>query len=820
MFISYFNIAWRSLMKNKFFSIINIAGLSLGMAGCLLILEYVNFELSFDQFNKNASSIYRVVNDRYQNGKLIQHGTSTYSGIGKAMKDDYPEVQDYTRMEPLPQPILSYNNKKIGGQRGLAVDNSFLTMFSYPLVAGDMYSALKESNSLILSETLARKLFDIDDHNYLPVLGKSIVMKNQPILYKITAICKDVPGNSHLQFDFLVSYLTLYKGYQSMGEEADYGFRRSGFWQYIQLKQGVDHKALESKFSSFSLRYFQGNKISGSDEKFYLQPLSRAHLYSNFEFEIGKTSSATVVWGLFIIAVFILVIAWVNYINLATAKSIERSKEVGIRKVAGAMKGQLVFQFLTESLIIHILVLCIALGLVILFQSSFNRLIQHQLSLSNLFQEGFGVYYITISTAILIFAGIFVSGFYPALVLSSFDPVQVLKGKYSTSKTGVVLRQVLVVSQFAVIVALLISAFVVSKQMQFVNNQSLGYNLSQILIIKEPSLAAWDSTYLGKATGFMNALKQIPNVKNAAASWRIAGEELPREFNVQRAEGPEPPQLSMRNIGVSSDFIGTFSIPLLAGRNFEETDYNSNWQKLTNIILNKKAVDLLGFTDPQQSIGKNITIHDRKWNIIGVIADFNQKSLHSPIEGTILNPSFATFCPFSVKLEAGELPATIASIQQAYDDFFPGNLFDYYFLDEKFNEQYGNDRLLGKVFSIFTGFAIFIACLGLLGLSLFETAKRTKEMGVRKVLGASVSDILLLLSRDFIRPILVAFIIASPLAWFFMHDWLRKFAYRIEISGWIFLDAGLLAVIIALMTISIQTIKSALVKPADSLRNE
>ena len=820
MIKNYFKTAWRNLTKNKTFSLINIAGLSIGMAACLLILQYVSFELSYDLFNKNAPDIYRVVNDRYQNGKMIQHSTITYSAISKAMKDDYPEVQNTTRVEPLPQAIIIYGNKIIDEQNVFAVDNSFLSMFSYGLVTGDTQTALKEPNSVVLSETLARKLFNIKNNNYETLIGKTVALKLDPGPYKITGIFKDVPENSHLQFDFLTSYSTLYRGINAWGEGTDYSFTQPNYWHYIQLKHGADYIALETKLPAFSQRHFQGNKISGSDEKFYLQPLPRAHLYSDFEFEIGKTGSATVVWGLLIIAMLIIVIAWVNYINLATAKSMERAKEVGVRKVAGATKQQLIKQFLTESLIINLIALIIALLIVMLAQSSFNSLIKHQLSLSDLFQKGLSVYYITIALMLLIVAGIFISGFYPAFVLSSLKPVLVLKGKYITSAKGIILRKVLVIGQFAVTVALIIGSFVVYKQMQFVNSQNLGYNISQILIIKQPSLAAWDSTYLGKASDFMNEIKQILHVKNAAASWRIAGEELPRESKVQRTDAPADTRLSMRNIGVSKDFIGTYSIQLLAGRNFTETDYNSNWQKLINVILNQAAVKLLGYSNSEDAIGKTISIQNRIWNIIGVVADFHQKSLRYPLEPTILNPSFGTFCPFSVKVDAKDLSATISAIKRKYDDFFPGNLFDYYFLDEKFNEQYGNDKLLGKVFAIFAGFAIFIACLGLLGLSFLATIQRTKEIGVRKVLGASIRNIVVLLSKDFIRLVIVAFVIASPVAWYVMHNWLQEFAYRINISWWIFFAAGLLAVLIALATISFQAIKAAIANPVKSLRIE
>ena len=347
------------------------------MAACLLILQYVNFELSYDQFNKNISDVYRVYNDRYQNGKLIQHGTITYSAIGKAMQDDYPEVINHARVEPFGNVIIIYDNKKFGEQQVIAVDNSFLTMFSYPLIAGDEKTALKDPYTVVVTQTAANRYFGIQDNNFGSALGKAIFMGRDSLPYKVTGVCKDVPENSHLQFDILASYTSMLAGKYPY-TQADYDFTDSDFWHYIQLQHGTDYKALEAKFAAFSQKHFQGNKISGSVEKFYLQPLAKAHLYSDFEYEIGKTGSATVVWGLLIIALFIIVIAWVNYINLSTARSAERAREVGVRKVAGASKKQLIRQFLTESFLINIIALMLAVLLVFILQPAFNALIQHK----------------------------------------------------------------------------------------------------------------------------------------------------------------------------------------------------------------------------------------------------------------------------------------------------------------------------------------------------------------------------------------------------------------------------------------------------------
>jgi putative ABC transport system permease protein len=812
-------IAWRNLLKNKTFSFINIAGLSIGMAACLLILQYVNFELSYDQFNKNVSDLYRVSNDRYQNGKLVQHGLITYSGIGKAMQNDYPEVINHARVEPFGKVIIGVGDKdkKFGDQLVIAVDNSFLSMFSYPFIAGDEKNALQDPYTVVISQTSAEKYFGTKD--FSSVVGKTLVMGRDSMPYKITGVIKDVPENSHLAFDILAAYTTMLSGKYPY-KQADYDFYQSNFFHYVQLRHGTDYKALQSKFEAFSQKYFQGNKVSGSVEKFYLQPVAKAHLYSDYEYEIGETGSATVVWGLLIIAVFIIVIAWVNYINLSTARSAERAKEVGVRKVTGATKSQLIRQFLSESLLINIIALIFAFALVIILQPAFNALIRHKLSFVNLFQKSLNGYSITVGLLALVLIGIFISGFYPAFVLSSFKPILVLKGKFSASKKGIVLRKGLVIGQFAITVALIIGSFVVYKQIRFMNQQELGMNINQILIVKPPLLSTFDSAFMARENSFKQEVRQIANVTGVTTSNRIAGNEMSRAFDVHRTDDNSGNKYTVRQMGADYDFIDVYNIKLLAGRKLTSIDYNADYNKLHNVLINESAVKLLGFKSNDDALGKSIVMNDKKWDVIGVINDYHQKSLRYNLEPIILQPFYGTYNPISIKVNTTNVAETIAGIKTKYAEFFPGNLFDYFFLDERFNEQYKNDELFGKAFGIFAGFAIFIACLGLLGLSLFATTQRTKEIGVRKVLGASVSNIVLLLSKDFIKLIIIAFVIASPVAWFVMHEWLQDFAYRINISWWVFALAGFLAIIIALATISFQAIKAAVANPVKSLRSE
>jgi putative ABC transport system permease protein len=819
MFRNYLVTAWRNLKKNKIFSFINISGLAIGMAVCLLILEYVNFELSYDQFNKNVADLYRVANDRYQNGKLVQHGTITYSAIGKAMQDDYPEILNHARVEPWGNIIVGYRDKKIGDVNTKAVDNSFLTMFSYPFVIGDQGTALKEPYSVVLTKVTADRIFGDQKGDYSRLIGKQLLINRDSMPYKVTAIMADMPANSHLAFDMFVSYNSMFSGKNAF-VQADYDWTDSDFWHYIQLKHGTDYKALEAKFDAFSQRHFQGNKVSGSVEKFHLQPLARAHLYSDYEYEIGETGSATVVWGLFIIAVFIISIAWVNYINLSTARSVERAKEVGIRKVTGATRGELIRQFLVESLIINLIAFGLAIGLVFISQKAFDSLIQSPLSFHSLFQRSLDGYTIAIGLGAVLLLGIFVSAFYPAFVLSSFRPILVLKGKFRASKKGVFLRKGLVVGQFAITILLIIGSVVVYRQVRYMSSQELGMNIDHILIVKPPTLAQFDSSFIQRENDFKHEVKQITGISGAATSNRIAGNEMGRTFNVRRADDNSGAHYTLRNMGVDFDFIDVYGIKLIAGRKFEPRDYDPDYNKLHNIVLSSSATRLLGFASVQDAVGKQIMMFDKKWDVIGVINDYHQKSLRYAIEPIVLQPFYGTNNSISVKVNTGNIVTTMAAVKSKYEAFFPGNPFDYNFLDEIYNQQYKNDQLFGKAFALFAGFAIFIACLGLLGLSLFGTTQRIKEIGVRKVLGATITNIVLLLSKDFVALILVAFVIAAPVAWWIMHQWLQDFAYRIALSPWIFVAAGLLAIIIALATISFQAIKAALANPVKSLRSE
>jgi putative ABC transport system permease protein len=815
MFLNYIKITLRMLQKNGGFSFINIAGLAIGISVCLLILQYVSFEFSYDRFHKDANDIYRVANDRYQNGKLIQHGTITYSAIGKAMNDDYDEVIDNARVVPSGDHMIDVEGEKIPLESQAAyVDDGFFNVFSFPLLAGDKNTVVHESNQVALSETLARQIFKYHGQDLNSLLNKNIILDNETRPYAVKGIFKDIPATSHLKFQMLISYPTLVVGYP----QADYDFTSSDFWHYVKLKPGTDAAALQSRFEEFSARHFQKNKVSGSDEKFSLQPLTKAHLYSDYEYEIGETGKASVVWGLLIIAVFILVIAWINYVNLATARAMERAKEVGLRKATGARKSQLVIQFLTESFVVNLIALLFAMVIIQLLQPSFNTLLEKDLSIMLLIGQGFGGYLTTIVLAATLFMGTILSGFYPAFVLSSFRPVAVLKGHFGTSQKGIMTRKTLVIAQFAATVILISGSIVVYQQIRFMNDKDLGLNIDQVLVIRPPALIKWDSTFIGRIQSFKEELKSIPHIKAAATSQRLPGSELSRSFNVRRAGTDD--NFTTRRTGIDEDFIDLFKIKVIAGRKFVNGDINPDYNALHNSLINEHAVKLLGFSSADDAIGKQITIWKKNWDVVGVVADYHQKSLRNPLEPIVFLPVYGTGNPVSIKVETADLITTINQVKQKYEAFFPGNYFDYYFLDDRFNQQYKDDRLFGKVFGLFTGLAIFIACLGLLGLSAFIARLHAKEIGIRKVLGASVPNIIRLLSVGFIRLVIIAIVIASPLAWWIIDKWLQDFAYRIEIQWWVFPATGAVAILIAMLTISFQSIKAAIANPVKTLRSE
>ncbi len=817
MLRNYLTVAFRNVIKNKVFSIINIFGLGIGLAACLLIFQFVSFELSYDNFNEKLDRTYRVTNDRFQNGKLIQHGTIMYPTIGPTMAKDFPEIEEYTRLMPGGDLNIKINDKNFRGDNCHFADERFFSVFSFRLLAGERSSLLKDPYTVVLTEKTATKYFELADKDYSKLLGKTFLWGLDPRPYTVKGICENIPNNSHIRFDALVSYSTLIR---ADDQNADNSWTWSDMRHYLVLKPGADYKKLESKFPAFSERYFKGDKVSGSIEKFYLQPLIKAHLYSNYEYDIATTASGKAVWAMLIVAGFILVIAWINYINLTTSRALDRAKEVGLRKVMGAFKKQLVAQFIFESLMITVMAFAVAFILVIALQSSFNQIVGNDLSLFTIFGS-LNLKQIVLLILILL-AGAFLSGFYPAFVLSSYQPVTVLKGKFTQSRKGSFLRKALVVFQFTSSAALITGTFIVSRQIEFMNKADLGINIGNMVVVQSPQLMPWDSTFIERVESYKLALTQVPGVVSATTSGRIPGDRLGRSFGIRLSDQDSETHYTLSNMGVDYSFFDTYNIPLLAGRKFLPTDHNPDFQKLDKVIINKNAVQLLGIKSIEEAVSKEIVWgnNGRKWMIVGVVGDFHQEALQKPMEPMIFRPMYSTYSSTSIKIRTDDQKKIVADIETIYKKFFPGNSFQYSFLEDSYKRQYNDDTRFGKIVSIFTLLAIIVSCLGLIGLSSYTAVQRTKEIGIRKVLGASLINIISILSVDFVRLVLIAAILSLPIAYFSTQNWLQSYAYRISPGLVQFTLPLVIVVLIAAITISFQVFKTAMTNPADTLKYE
>ncbi len=805
MLRNYFKIAWRNIIRNKAFSAINILGLAIGITACLLILQYVTFELSYDNFHTKGNRIYRVLQDRYDKGKLSTQWAGGAQAAGNSFKAAFGEVDDYVKVLKRQSLIADYGEKSLKVEHVFIASESFFKIFSYPLLTGDVNTVLAEPNTVVLSESVAKRLFGSENP-----MGKTIRI-NQDKAVKVTGVYQDMPANTHLHADLLIPHVTFIK---EVGKDnnPDNAWMWDGALSYLLLRSDANPKTLEAKF----IPYIQ--KTIGAELKKYdaaaiytLQPLHDIHLYSHFMEEAEPNGDGKTVYLLLGIAFFIVVIAWVNYINLATARAINRAKEVGVRKAVGSLRGQLIRQFMTESILLNGLAAALALLLVTIALPVFNDLSGQQLSFSLL-----GSHLFWLPMAGLFVIGAFFSGLYPAFVLSGFQPVVVLKGKVSTSRQGILLRKSLVVFQFAASLFLLVGTLAVFRQIQFMRDQSLGLNIDQTLVINPPIFKT-DSTFMRQMVAFKDELLRQPAIQHIAASSVVPGQASDWNAGAIRLKGADESKgTQYRVIGVDYDFLKTFDLKLIAGRDFSK-EYGLEKKA---VIFNKMAIKQLGFNDPKEAIGKEIDFWGDIFTIVGVTDNFHQQSLRDAYEPLIIRliPDVRGY--FSVKLATTQLNSTIANIRTEWNHFFPGNPFEYSFLDERFNDQYRADQRFGQVFGLFTGLAILVACLGLFGLASFTTAQRTKEIGIRKVLGASVGEIVQMLYQEFAVLILIAFVVATPLAWYAVRQWLQTYAFRTDIQWWLFTIPFALVLLIALLTVSFQSIKAALMNPVKSLRSE
>lgn len=815
MLRNYLTVAFRNVLRSKVFSAINVFGLGIGLAACLLIIQFVSFELSYDTFNEKMDRTYRVTNDRFQNGKLIQHGTIMYPTIGPAMVRDFPEVEEYTRMMPSGLMSVSVSDKVFRDDNALYADEHFFSVFSYTWLSGQRSSALKDPYSLVLTASTARKYFNGDATDFSAILGKTLYSGLDPRPYKITGVCEDFPENSHLRFNILVSYATLITPDH---HDADDSWTWSDMRHYLVLKPGTDYKKLESKFEDFSERHFKGDKVSGSVEKFYLQPLKDAHLYSDYEYDIARTASGEAVWAMLVVAGIILMLAWINYVNLTTSRSLNRAKEVGLRKVMGAVKAQLIWQFIFESILVSAFAFLVAIVVVQLLQGPFNEIVGGNFSLWQVLAD-LDVFAIAVLIAIMA-AGVLLSGFYPAFVLSSYQPVTVLRGKFQRSSGGTFLRKGLVIFQFTASAALVTGTLIVSKQLRYMNEADMGINLHHTMVVDPPERTIEDSTFIDRVTSFKSEIAQLNGVMAVSTSNQLPGRRLGRTFGVALKQEGSGAHYTMSFYPVDYDFFNSYNVRIVAGRNFLPTDHHINWDNIHVLVVNEQAVKLLGLKDPQEIVGQVLRVWDRDWDVIGVVNDFHQESMKKPMEPIIFFPTYGAYQSTSIKFEGDVSKEAITSVEATYHKFFPGNAFLYSFIEDRYKQQYRDDNRFNTIINIFTVLAIMISCLGLIGLSSYTVVQRTKEIGIRKVLGASIVSVVSMLSADFIKLVLLAVLLSLPIAYFTMEDWLQGYAYRIALGWALFVIPLVLIMLIAGLTISFQVLRTAMTNPAETLKYE
>ncbi|MEO9053127.1 MAG: ABC transporter permease [Ginsengibacter sp.] len=807
MFKNYFKIAFRSLLNNKAFSTINIIGLATGLAVCLLIVLYVKDELSYDKYNINADRIYRLEADIYFNNTEANMAQSP-DPLGPALVRDYPDIQQMVRLNYQGDILVKKDNENVGDHQAVFADSTFFKVFTVPMIEGNPATALNEPNSIVIDETTANKYFNTTD-----VLGKNLYVDNSTNC-KITGVIKDMPRQSHFHFSFI-------------RPKRDY--RKSDSWlsnntySYILVRPGVPIKKIQDDVNATVNNYLGKDLESqlhasikdltskGNHFIYHVTRLTDIHLHSDKSYEIEANGSITYVYIFSIIALFILLIACVNFMNLSTARSANRAKEVGIRKVVGSSRSNLIIQFLTESVLLSFLSMAIAVLLAAFLLPLFNQLAGKDMQVSTLFST----WLFPVMIALIFVVGL-VAGSYPAFYLSSFQPIKVLKGKMVQGFKSSWLRNGLVIFQFSISIILIIGTIVIYNQLHYIQSRKIGYNRNQVLIVK-------NAYYLGKRIHtFRNELLNLSGVTDAT----ISG-DLPTVLNFDKegwfrdASFDASKTVMLTNFYVDENYVPTLGMQMAAGRNFSK-DFPSDSM---GIILNEAAVQVLGFKDPLKEtlyranfsnagIQKALAYH-----IVGVVKDFNYSSMRQKV-GPLVIQLGDNEGSIAARVDTKNVPSLINKVQNNWTTMAPGQPFNYSFMDADFNNTYKAEQRTGKLFITFAIFAIFIGCLGLFGLVTFAAQQRTKEIGVRKVLGASVGGIAAMLSKDFAKLVLIASVIAFPIAWWVMNKWLQSFAYRIHISWWIFFIAGLAAILIALLTVSFQAIKAAIANPVKSLRSE
>lgn len=814
LFKNYIRVSWRDLLRNRTYSAINLIGLVSGLTVALLIFQYVLFETGFDRFHTDAEKIYRVVNSRYQNGALVQHGTITYPTIGPALYEDFPEVEAYTRMTLSSRTYIGFEDQLHLSYQHLTADEHFLNFFSFPLLYGDPSSALEAPYQAVLTRSFAERLL-APGETVAELIDKTIDYNGNST--KVTGIMEDVSDQSHLRFDLLISYKTFIA---LAGEGADNSWGWSDFYHYVKLAEGVDPMALDGKLKAFGMKYFGEGEVSGGLERFSFQPLLSAHMDNSMEYEIGQTIDGKVVWIMLAIACFIVVVAWINYINLTSSRSLQRAKEIGIRKSVGAGNGQIVFQFITEALLFYGMALAFSVLAVSLLQPFFNSLTGIQLGVDVLIDSTI----VGIPFVVLFFVGYLLVtvlvALYPAWLITRFQARDITNGQFKLRGEVKWLRKGLVVFQFTLAVILINAAFGISQQVDYMINKDLGLDIEHAMVVYGPAMTDWDSTFIHKMDRFKVEAAAIPGVKMVSSTARMAGNQMARAFQVRNMSNPEAKDLTLNNIHVDHDFDEVLGLNVLAGRSLDFNDHNYDGSLITSLMLNEAAVSFLGFENLKAAVGRRLQFHGKEWTIVGVVNDFHQLSLHDAIEPILFLPYIGSQHSFVIKHEGQVAEGTISKIHQVYDAVFPGNYFDYYFLEDSYQQQYQADLRLGKISNIFTLLSIIMVVLGLYGLLTMTLDRKVKEIGIRKVLGARIDQILMVLSKEFFGLMIIALILGIPASLIGIARWKEGFAYSIEFQPvWVVLSSVLILAI-SLFPLVIQSRKVNTNNPVKSLRNE
>jgi putative ABC transport system permease protein len=809
MFRNHLKIAFRNLVRNKVFSFINVVGLATGLSICLLIMLYIFDEVGYDKHHKQADNLYRIAFVA-GNGDTW---TAAAAPVAWSVKADLPEVEQATRLLKLPNVDklqVSYtteNNerKSFFETNGYYVDSTFFELFTYDFVYGAT-NALNQPNSLVISATLSKKLFGKENPIGKPV---TLGLPFGESTYNVQGVFRDNKNKSHIPASFFMSMRNSDFG-DWVSTQSNWAMQNI-FYTYVRLKPGMDEKSFERKLDAYyQQRAYADLKAQGLSKHLFIQPVKDIYLHSNSGYEVAPNGNIKYLYILGSIAAFILFIACINFMNLSTARSSKRAKEVGVRKVIGAEKSSLVLQFLGESFMLCLMALVLALLLTTLLLPLFNQLTQKELHLSNQRELILALSGLTIGTGLL-------AGLYPAFYLSSFKPVSVLKGKILNSFSATAIRKGLVVFQFTVSVVLILGAIVIGRQLHYMKNQPLGFNKQQQIVLPMPN-----KQVAKNYTVLKNELLKNRHIKTVTSGSTYPGIQNITDLLFYGEGKTNHEQVDIHLASIEDDYFETFGLQLLHGRTF----YKNSEADSASLIFNETAVKDLGYK-PAEAIGKKVHydfmgVHYTR-QIVGVVKDFHFESLHYPIRpfGFGITGFFGNKYTYAVvNAQSGNYASLLADMEKTWSRINPGTPFEYSFLDKDFQRNYEKEQRTSTIVIYFTCMAIFIACLGLFGLAAFSAEQRTREIGVRKVLGASVSRITLLLTKDFIGLVLIGICIASPIAWFGMTKWLQNFHYRIEISWWMFVAAGCGAIVIALLTVSVQAIKAAIANPVKALRSE